>query len=326
MRLVRALAVIVLAGLVVAVSSWRPGSDASGWQGYVEADFVDVGAEETARLVALAVARGDHVQAGDALFRLDSADATAAREEAVARLGAARADLADLLAGERPEEIAAIEAERDAAAATLEAMRDDYQRKVKLRERNVVAQAVLDEAKERFRVAEAHLAETEHRVAVAKLPPRPDRVEAAQHNVDAAQAAVDRAGARLARLSASAPCTARVEDVFFRAGEQVVAGRPVVRLLPSENLKIRFFVPEHALSGIAVGDRVLVACDGCDTPVPATVSFVADEAEFTPPVIYSVTARQKLVYMVEARPAGPHALKVGQPVDVRLAGRREVLG
>jgi HlyD family secretion protein len=69
-----------------------------------------------------------------------------------------------------------------------------------------------------------------------------------------------------------------------------------------------------------IGSRVEVSCDGCPAGVTARVSFIADEPEFTPPVIYSVESRQKLVYLIEARPeAGSVVLQPGQIVDVRLA-------
>ena len=341
MRIARALVVFILAGLALAASSWWPtfewpadvdwraatrwwpSPEEPAWQGYVEAEFLDVGAEETARLTTVLVQRGDQVAGGETLFRLDAADAEAARDEAAARLEAAEAELADLQTGDRPEEIAALEAQRDAAAATLDAAREAYERQSRLASRQVVSEAATEEALERFQVAEARLAETEHRLNVARLPARPERIEAARKNVEAGRAALERAEARLARLAPASPVAARVKDVLFRPGEQVAAGRPVVRLLPPGNLKLRFFVPEPELGRVNVGARVTVSCDGCPRALPAAVTFIAEEAEFTPPVIYSVSARQKLVFMAEARPQAADGLKVGQPVDVRLDTARE---
>jgi HlyD family secretion protein len=101
----------------------------------------------------------------------------------------------------------------------------------------------------------------------------------------------------------------------------VPAGAPVVVLLPDNAVKIRFFVPEPMLARLAVGKTIQVACDGCAAGMTATVNFISPQAEFTPPVIYSNENRSKLVFMVEARPAGDaaHLLKPGQPLDVRLA-------
>lgn len=99
------------------------------------------------------------------------------------------------------------------------------------------------------------------------------------------------------------------------------AGRqPVVSLLPPENIKLRFFVPEAVVGGLRIGQKVSAACDGCGTPVSATVSYVSPKSEFTPPILYSKDARAKLVFMVEAKPglADAPRLKPGQPVDVML--------
>ena len=98
----------------------------------------------------------------------------------------------------------------------------------------------------------------------------------------------------------------------------VAAGKPVVALLPPQNLKFRFFVPEAVLPEIKYGETVDVACDGCEKGLTANVSFIARSAEYTPPVIYSLEERAKLVYLIEARPDQPEKFRVGQPVTVTL--------
>jgi HlyD family secretion protein len=100
----------------------------------------------------------------------------------------------------------------------------------------------------------------------------------------------------------------------------VPAGSPVVRLLPPANVKIRFFVPEPVVGSLRSGQKVALRCDGCEAAVTAAVTYVASEAEYTPPVIYSNETRAKLVFMIEARPAPGQAqsLHPGQPVTVTL--------
>lgn len=310
------LAVLCLVALGVGGCWWE--ESGGTYQGYVEGDFLDVGAEETARLVALEVARGDQVEEGTVLFRLDPADAEQARREAVARLDQARALLADLKTGKRPEELAVIEAQAEEISASLALAERDLKRYQTLHEASVVSDARAETARERFDVLAARLKAMQASLDVAKLAARPDAIAAAEDNVAAAQAAVARIDARISRLSGTAPMAGSIQDTFFEPGEVVPAGRPVVSVLPPQNLKVRFFVPEMELSRIALGGRVEIACDSCARAIPARVSFVAREAEFTPPVIYSVEARAKLVYMVEAEPDDVGPLKVGQPVDVRL--------
>jgi HlyD family secretion protein len=136
-----------------------------------------------------------------------------------------------------------------------------------------------------------------------------------------AQARLNSSQTRLTRRSVFSPVEGTVEQIYYRPGEMVPAGRPVLALLPPGNIKVRFFVPETMLQNIAYGDTVRIGCDGCAKDSTARVSFIARQSEFTPPVIYSLEERSKLVYMIEALPQKPSHLRVGQPVDVSLLSR-----
>jgi HlyD family secretion protein len=142
--------------------------------------------------------------------------------------------------------------------------------------------------------------------------------DAAQAGLREAEARVNTSRTRLARRSVAAPVTGSVQQVYFRPGEMVTASKPIVALLPPGNIKVRFFVPEGVLPRIAYGQSVTVRCDGCSGDLTAKVSFISKTAEFTPPVIYSLEERSKLVFLIEALPVEPGNLRVGQPVDVLL--------
>jgi HlyD family secretion protein len=133
-----------------------------------------------------------------------------------------------------------------------------------------------------------------------------------------AKANLEWAQTRLARRNAHSPADGTIEQIYYRPGETVPAGRPVVALLPPGNLKIRFFAPQAVLPELKYGDAIGVTCDGCDTGLTAKISFIARSAEFTPPVIYSQEERAKLVFLIEARPEHPEKFRVGQPVTVTL--------
>ncbi|HMJ45523.1 MAG TPA: efflux RND transporter periplasmic adaptor subunit [Pseudolabrys sp.] len=140
--------------------------------------------------------------------------------------------------------------------------------------------------------------------------------EAAQRQ---AKANLDWSQTRLARRRAVAPAAGVIQQVYFRPGETVPPGRPVMSLLPPGNLKLRFFAPEHVLQDVKYGATVNVSCDGCEAGLTATVTFIASSAEYTPPVIYSLDERAKLVFLIEARPEHPERFRVGQPVTVTLS-------
>ncbi len=147
-----------------------------------------------------------------------------------------------------------------------------------------------------------------------------------QKTFDDAEAALRQAKANLAwsetrlnRRNAYSPADGTIEQIYYRPGETVPAGKPVVALLPPQNLKFRFFAPEPMLPRIKFGETVTVSCDGCDKDLTAKVSFIARSNEFTPPVIYSQDERAKLVYLIEARPDQPEKFRAGQPVTVTLS-------
>jgi len=138
----------------------------------------------------------------------------------------------------------------------------------------------------------------------------------AQQALLEAEAKLNSAKTRLNRRKVAAPATGTIQQIYFRPGEMVPAGRPVVALLPPGNIKLRFFVPEEMLPRISLNDNVVVHCDGCAPDLTAKVSFISRSVEYTPPVIYSLDERSKLVFMIEARPQQPENFRVGQPVNV----------
>ena len=133
-----------------------------------------------------------------------------------------------------------------------------------------------------------------------------------------AEARVNTSETRLARRRGFAPVAGTIQQIYFREGEMVPAQRPVLSIMPPGNMKLRFFVPEAELPKLAIGDEVRVTCDNCGADLTAKIYFIATTAEYTPPVIYSLDERNKLVYLIQARPSRPDALRVGQPISVFL--------
>lgn len=292
-----------------------------GWQGYVEAEFTYVAPLQAGRITALQVARGDQVTAGQILFALEDDSERAARDQAHADLAQAEADLADLQKGDRPQDLAIIEAQLEEARASLSLSVPRLQRREEMVKGSIIGEEELDEAKSAILADRGNIAEYEARLAEAKLPARIDQIEAAEAAVAARRAQLADAEWQLSKRQETAPADARVEDVFYRLGETAGAAQPVVSLLSPDQLKLRFFVPEPDLARLAVGQQVAVGCDGCAAGLTATIRFIAREAEFTPPVIYSLTRREKLVFMVEATPDDlRQPWHPGLPVDIRIAG------
>lgn len=286
--------------------------------GYVEAETLLLAPKQTGRLLELAAEEGDTVAAGRTLFVLDDEEEKAAVAEAAARLERARAQLADLRAArQRPAQIEVLEARRRQAEAALDLSRAELERQKRLFSQNVIAESRLDAAETAFRRDRSALAAAEREIEAARLPAREAEIKAAEAEVEAASAALARARTALAERTVSARRGGKVLDVLYRTGEVVPAGQPVLEILPPENLLVRFYAPEPTLAGLSRGDRVAIACDGCPGGLTGEIVFIAGEAEFTPPVIFSRQERAKLVFLVKARPTdAAGVLKPGLPVEV----------
>ncbi len=181
------------------------------------------------------------------------------------------------------------QADVDVQKAAVTNARHEFERAKTLRESATGTQKALDDAEAALRSAEARLVSSQ---------------------------------TRLTRRQVFSPGAGAIQQIYYRPGETVPAGRPVLALLPPGNIKLRFFVGEAVLPKIALNDNVRFSCDGCRNDLAARVSFISRSSEFTPPVIYSMEERNKLVFLIEARTEQTENLRVGQPISVTLGTKR----
>jgi HlyD family secretion protein len=296
------------------------GNPTTLWHGYVEGEYVRVAAPLAGRLERLAVARGDQVEEGTLLFAMDLTEALAERNRAIAARAQARANLDDLRKGKRDPELDVIAAQKDQAEAALRLSEVILRRQESLLATGNTPRERVDEARSAHARDKARVAELSAQLEVGRLAAREDDIRAAEAAVAVAEATLVKAGQALADMAPVALQASLVEETYYRQGEWVQAGAPVVSLLPPGNVKVRFYVPEPQLASLAVGQTVTVRCDSCQARLNARITFIAPAAEYTPPVIYSNESRAKLVYRVEARPDPANGrLHPGQPVDVAPA-------
>ena len=258
------------------------------WQGYAEADFVMVGPTQQGLLTAVHVARGDEIGAGAPLFAQDDADDRAARDQAVQMLAQAARQLVNLENSSKPTEIQqAVDNLAAAQAAMVRTTADLGRGDALLRTGDATKQNV-DQLQADHLSAQAKVEALQAALAQSRAPlGRVGEIDTQRAAVAASRAALAMAEWRLEQRHVISPVAGRVADVLARPGETMVAGAPVVSLLPPGNIFVRFFVPEAAVSTIHRGDPVTLACDGCAADLSATISFISPTAEYTPPLIYS---------------------------------------
>lgn len=254
-------------------------ADDPAWLGYAVGDNAFVAAPLAGWVAKLAVQRGDSVKTGQLLFTLDDTSQASARDQALAAIALADGQMSE-------------------AEASLELARKELVRQSGLLRDSAGTKQNYDVTKASYDQAMAKVAQI--------------GAQAAQ-----ARAALANASYLLSERDVIARASGRVEDVFFRAGEYAPAMTPVISILPPENVYVRFFVPETQFARVKLGQKVAISCDGCPSGITATIRFIAQQEEFTPPVIFSIGSREKLVFKIEARAPGGLKLNPGEPVQVR---------
>ena len=253
-------------------------SNDGAWLGYGEGDNAFIAAPQPGWVSSLRVERGAYVHRGELLFTLDDTAQIATRDQAIATLETAKASLAQ-------------------EQANLEYSKRQLERQSGLARANAGTPTNLDLAKSNYEQSAARVAQL-------------------QSQIEQMNAALSGATYSLTQRNIVAQTEGRVQDIYFRPGEYVPASTPVLSILPPKNIYVRFFVPEAEFSKVHIGQKVRVTCDGC-RPMAAEISFIAQQEEFTPPVVFSEKSRSKLVFKLEARMPGGMKLNPGQPVEVR---------
>lgn len=315
------LSVIGLIGILALAGCNK--ADNKSLQGYVEGEYLYLAAPSAGYLGTLDVERGQHVIAGARLFSIDADPELHGLREAEARVMSSLEKAQNLKEPRRAPEIAAMQAELKSAEASLKFSELQLQRQIKLAVKGFVPKSSLDEARAARDKDAALVDEKRQQVQVYKINlGRQPEVNSAEADVAAAGAQVAQKRWQVEKKSVTAPDTGDITETYYRPGEWVPAGQAVASLLPDDRRRIRFFVPEPRLAEIHLGQTITAYCDGCKTAIKANIHFIAPQAEYTPPVIYSQSTREKLVFRVEAYPEPKQdALHPGLPMTIHLTGQ-----
>ena len=322
----RAIIVVVAATVVIAAGIWWQGplasvlgfgGERSRYLGYVEGETSLIAPPVAGRLVERPVDRGGQVKKGDLLFVIDPVLAKAEVARTEGALAESQARYENLLKGKRQEEKDVTTLQRKETEAALVMAEIELKRQTELVTKGYSTRKDYEQADSQARQLRSRAASLGAQERVNELAARPDEIAAAKAMVDQNQANLDQARKRLDDLMPVAPEDGLIENTFFNIGEWVPAGTPVVSLLPPFRVKLRFYVPEEDVAHARMGQEVSFTCDSCPPDLKAKIIYISPRSEFTPPVIYSQTARTKLVFLVEARPDATQAkLSPGMPVTV----------
>jgi HlyD family secretion protein len=293
-------------------------SASESFQGYIEGDFTYITADTPGKLTEIPVKRGEPVAVGAVLFRLDNEDQQLVYQQVAQELAAAIAEKNDLQAGLRPEEINILRAQLKQAQIAASLAKSKWQREKSLADKGALPFFSLKVTHNDYLQKQAIVDESQSRLQFNLLPAREQALAAKNAKIAALEAQLAQVKSTLNKRQTLSPIAGRVHDIYFTRGESVDTNHPIISLLVPHNIKVRFYIPQKLLHDFKPGNEILVSCDGCKKAVPVKIDYISTTAEFTPPVIYSQKRREKMLFLVEARPAPDQAftLHPGQPVKV----------
>ena len=305
--------------LVAAGLGCAKGDGSVTGSGTVEMDEVDVASLVGGRLQRLHVDEGDAVRLGDTLAVLDRGELLAALEARAADAARAVAQLRDLQAGARSQELDAAQADLQAAVAQWQLASSEAARAETLYLRHVVAVADLDRARSARDAAAARRAAAQERYGLLRAGPRSDLVRAAREAEAAARAQLEAARSQAQELVLVAPIDGIVLLKNLNQGEIVPPNVPVVTLGNPDRLWMRVFIGAPKIGRVQRGAPVSVRVTGYKQEFHGRVIEIASKAEFTPRAALTEEERANLVFgvKIEIESSGG-ALKPGLPADARI--------
>jgi len=314
------IAIAALAALVVFYFQPAANPNLLSVSGNIEVTDVEVSFKLPGWVEARPAFEGQFIQAGDPVARLDN---TELREEVLVRqaeLAAYHAELAALLAGSRPEEIAEAQATVRLAQAELNLLRLDFDRAKTLLGSKTISQEQYDSSLAAYEVGQARLQQARERLKLVQKGPRQEEIDRARARVEQVTQSVALSETRLGYATLNAPIAGVVLSENVEAGEYVVPGVPIITVGDLVNSWLRAYVNEPDLGRVNVGQPVCVSTDTYPDKVYAgTVSFISSQAEFTPKNVQTADERVKLVYRIKVDIPNPEMeLKPGMPADAAI--------
>ncbi|KTC87318.1 MULTISPECIES: HlyD family secretion protein [Legionella] len=304
--------------LVAMILSCNKSDNGNTYQGYVEGENIYLASSNSGILKKLLVSRGDQVRQGQLLFVLDDNPQILVIKQNEADLLQAEKVLLDLEKPKRVPEIEAIKAQIAQSDAELKLAEIRVSRMTTLYARHAIDKDSVDAAVAKYNEQKHLKAQYESNLQLARLGSRNEQIKAQEAQIISVTEKLSEAKWQLAQKTISAPIDGYIFDTYFRVGEFVPSQQAVLSLLPPANVRIEFFIPVDKLAAVHRGQKVQFSCDGCTNPNEATIAYISPEAQYIPPLVYSRSNNDKLVFRIKAVTEHPEQFKPGQPVLVTL--------
>jgi HlyD family secretion protein len=293
--------------------------------GRLEAIEINISAKTAGRLKEIFVNEGDVVKAGQAIAQMDITQLLAQKRQATAQLRRSEISISSAMSmvAQKEAERASAQATVEQRQAELDAAKNKLARSEQLIRTNAVSQQTLDDDRSSERGARAAVSSAQASVAAADAGIASARIQVvdAEAAVEAAKATIDNIEADIADSTLIAPRDGRVQYRIAQPGEVLSSGGRVINMVDLSDVYMTFFLPTARAGRVALGAEVRLVMDAASLYiVPATVSYVADVAQFTPKTVETQEERQKLTFRVRAKIAPSLLRKHLKQVKTGLPG------
>jgi HlyD family secretion protein len=284
--------------------------------GQLESDRIELVAEFSEPIVAIAGLEGDQLSPGDLIISQDSSRVAIRITEAQANIARIEALLAEQVSGPRQQQIDAAIASLNEANIEEQFADREVERMAGLRERNLTSIESIDQAEKAKQSAGARIKFAEARLSELQAGTRVEQIEQTQHSMQQAQAQLASLELDRQRLSITAPVSAIIDSLPFEVGERPKKGDVVAVLLSGAQPYARIYIPEQLRVGMVPGTTIQISVDGLPQILTGRIRRIASEASFTPYFALTERDRDRLSYLAEvALPELPNRLPDGVPVQ-----------
>ncbi len=324
-RVTLLLALLVVVAAAAVFAGWRLVREKGRGEvleanGTIEATEVEVSSKLPGRIAQLLVKEGDLVKPDQVIAKLDTSEIEAEVAQQQAALARAEAQLKELLAGSRVEEIEEARANLQQAEDNLKLAKDDWDRFDSLFKEGAISAQNRDQAKNKVEVALSQVKAARERYQMIRIGPRPEVIEAARHERDRAKAALGISQVRLRDSTILSPLNGVVLTKRAEQGEVINPGFPIVVLVDPDDLWLRVYIPEAEIGLVKIGQPAAVTVDSFpNRKFEGKVTEISPKAEFTPRTVQTKKERVNLVFGVKiSLDNRERLLKPGMPADAEI--------
>lgn len=287
-------------------------------QGYLEADYIYLSSETGGKIRSIMKSRGDQVSKEERLISLDNDMIVKDREVIVNKIIQENISLRNIEEGIRESELKILNIQLAKLQAEYSYNQSKLRKLSSLKEKGYISIEEANDAQNRVELISYEISRLRAEIEHKKLPARLEEINLQKEKIESLKISLNKADIEIEKKNIFSSESGVVQDIFYKEGENVISGEPIIMLLPENSVKAKFYISNKNLHKVDYGKEVYLIIPGEEKKIRAKISYVSRKPEYTPPIIYH-NEQDNLLFLVEAIPqqSSKHIV-AGLPVEVEL--------